>query len=98
VNKLSREYDPSTGTIPLWLSGEFHKPWLDALAAGRKPSLYQRYGKWGVKTYGIGEEEAAETKNGGEKPGASAPPQARLKVLVLRPFIPFDPATLPPRE
>jgi RecA-family ATPase len=92
VKKLNEEYDISTGTIPAWLPGEFHKAWTDGLAAGRRPKLCHSYGKWHVRTYDIGGTEAQD------EPGTPPLGPRTAKILVLKPFVPFDPATLPPRE
>jgi RecA-family ATPase len=92
VNKLNEEYDVTTGVIPGWLSGEFHKAWQDGLAVGRRPKLFLSHGKWHVRTYDIGGAEAQD------EPGTPPPEPRVAKVLELRPFKAFDPATLPPRE
>jgi RecA-family ATPase len=94
VSKLNREYDPSSGTVPPWLAGDFHPEWVDALAAGRRPKLFHSsHIGWHVRTFGAKSEKAQAAAE------ASAPPEARAanRVLVLRPFVPFDPAMLPPR-
>jgi hypothetical protein len=36
---LGREYDPTTGTVPLWLAQEFHDDWAEKLAQGAHPIL-----------------------------------------------------------
>jgi RecA-family ATPase len=113
TNRLNREYDPSTGVIPVWLAAEFHEAWLDGLAAGRRPKLICSYDKWRVRTFEIGkggaeEEEdddqetgearAESAKANGEKSGTTPPPGARQKTLVLQPFVPFDASVLAPRS
>jgi hypothetical protein len=38
-NLMLRDYDHTTGTIPSWLTAEFHAPWMGALKAGRRPDI-----------------------------------------------------------
>jgi AAA domain/Bifunctional DNA primase/polymerase, N-terminal len=99
VGKLYKEYDASDGTIPSWLAGDFHQKWVEALAIGRRPELiHSVHIGWHVRSYGAKEEKPQPTA---EAPSADTlPPKSRTapRVLVLRPFVPFDPATLPPRS
>jgi hypothetical protein len=36
---FEREYDHTTGVIPVWLPMEFHQAWEAALAAGKRPTM-----------------------------------------------------------
>ena len=38
-NLMLKDYDYTTGTIPSWLTAEFHAPWMEALKAGRRPDI-----------------------------------------------------------
>jgi RecA-family ATPase len=100
VNKLNGEYDPGSGTVPPWLAGDFHTDWVDALAIGRRPGLYHSiHIGWHVRSYGAKGEKASPSPGPTESAEASPPPKVRTapRVLVLRPFVPFDPAALTPR-
>jgi RecA-family ATPase len=89
-----KDYDQAAGSIPSWLAGDFHERWIQILAAGRSPSLSRNRSGFFIRAVGDTEQTVAE------KQAAGAPPEARAvnRVLVLQPFIPFDPALLPPRE
>jgi RecA-family ATPase len=86
VGRLHRMYDPSTGVIPPWLAGEFHDAWAAALTQGKLPQLTRNKAGWYIRAYGGAE---GESKKDGNKPS---------KRLILRPFEPFNVATLPPRR
>jgi RecA-family ATPase len=103
VAKLNGEYDPTGGTIPVWLAGEFHPAWLAGLTAGKRPGLYHSsHIGWHVRCFGGRDKEDTQEQPAGEQEqtakAATPPPGQRAqKQLVLRPFVRFDPATLPPR-
>jgi RecA-family ATPase len=95
---LHDEYDPSTGVIPSWLHGDFHEAWAAALVAGKRPQLTRNKAGWYIRAYG-GDE--GESKKDGSKPGGKPgdkPSNKPGKRLILRPFEPFNVATLPPRS
>jgi RecA-family ATPase len=79
------------------LPDKYCPKWEAALAAGKRPKLvYAKHIGWHVRpfeTKGADNEKATDSGAGrasetGTRPG---------KRLVLQPFVPFDPATLPPR-
>jgi hypothetical protein len=90
-----------------WLTPDQSEAWFRAIAAGRQPRMCRNGAGWHVRSYVPGD-EAPHTEhepNGGkehEPNGSKAhhegTPPPRAKILVLKPFVPFDPATLPPRE
>ena len=91
---LLKGYELADG-VPEWLPGEFHADWLERVTAGRHPTMgYNRSGFY-VRSY-----EAEDTGAGDQwtPNGASALKAPKKNVFVLRPFVPVDPATLPPRE
>jgi RecA-family ATPase len=95
---LHREYDPDTGTIPPWLAGEFHNDWVSELARGRRPILRRNQSGWYICSYESGQEAAGDRSPKAEgKPDGNGPKSSRGP-FVLRPFVPFDLAALPPRE
>jgi RecA-family ATPase len=99
LNRLHHEYDPDTGVIPPWLAGEFHNDWAEALKNGLRPLVRRNQAGWYVCAYGRKDadgETATETSNG--PAGADGPKPSKRGVFVLRPFVPFDLATLPPRQ
>jgi AAA domain len=96
---FEKEYDHSTGVIPVWLPMEFHEEWAKILGEGRRPTVSRNGSGWFPKRV----REAGEKPNAGngaahqgsereeEKSGPAAP-------FILRPFIAFDPAAIPPRQ
>ena len=103
-NLLLKDFDAATGDVPAWLPGEFHTRWIEALAAGARPCFgYNRGGFYIRKPQ---ERAAGSTPPAQGKPAsnnAAGGPEGRTRtgakrILVLRPFVPFDPAALPQRE
>lgn len=105
-NLLLKDYDHTTGVIPGWLPGEFHEPWAARLQDGVRPVFGFNRGGFYIRTrqgagddgaqYGAGVvpfEPAADT--GTPPPEQPSPPPKRFSI---RPFVPFDLATLPPRQ
>jgi RecA-family ATPase len=102
-NLFEKDYDPTTGVIPVWLPMEFHTQWAAILAEGRRPTSMRNGAGWhvrrareaGERTNGDTDNGAAHANGNGKEddphPGPAAP-------FVLRPFVPFDPAALPPRQ
>jgi hypothetical protein len=99
-NLLLKDYDPETDEIPVWLPGEFHARWIEILAAGRRPSVgFNRSGFYIRAQQESGKASTADyTQEGSAREGGAQKSEAPPKVFVLRPFVPFDLATLPPRE
>jgi AAA domain-containing protein len=94
-NLFEKEYDPSTGEIPIWLPGEFHEQWAAALAEGKKPVVTRNGSAWHVRGFRLnGNGSTHETADAKEETSQSA----TKAPFVLRPFVPFDPAKLPPRQ
>jgi RecA-family ATPase len=98
-NLLLKDYDPATGVIPDWLPGEFHARWIEALEQGRRPDIGYNPGGFYVRSYGTKTNTGTGRTNESQGSGADSPPEKpKRQVLVLRPFVPFDVATLPPRS
>ena len=73
--------------------------WKADLAEGKQPRIIFSKGRIGWHVRGLGAKDTPEAEKRDAPAGESPGPQAAARrVLVLRPFIPFDPATLPPRE
>jgi hypothetical protein len=101
------------GTISNWVAPELHEAWLKISDAGGRPLIVWRKDTgWHVKDMAWAWNNAsspaknnmageAPTENGG-KPDAAAPkpenPKKDLQPFKLQPFVPFDLATLPPRQ
>ena len=105
---FEREYDPSTGVIPVWLPMEFHEAWTAALAAGKRPTMSRNGAGWHVRSYAIGDKtngssatennthsESPEGQSADEKPKQDNGPKAPF---ILLPLNFFEPAELPQRE
>jgi AAA domain len=106
-NVFEKEYDPSTGVIPVWLPMEFHEAWATALAAGKRPTMSRNGAGWHVRAYGTKtngdagqeRENTSEEPNRASEAGADTPKDGTPPApFILRPFEPFDAAQLPPRE
>jgi hypothetical protein len=105
-NLFLKKYDPATGSLPSWLCPDFHRAWIDALAAGKEPRFGRNQAGFYIRAYDpkTGEEGAAEESAPGEATAAKEEPRQERKkkaapnTIILRPFIPLDPATYPCRE
>jgi hypothetical protein len=107
-NLFEKEYDPSTGVIPVWLPMEFHEAWAAVLAAGRRPTVSRNGAGWHIRSYAIGD----KANGGNATENNSAPPESekqsadekpkqdngQKKPFILLPLNPFKPAELPQRE
>jgi RecA-family ATPase len=109
-NVFEKEYDPSTGVIPVWLPMEFHEAWSTALADGRRPSVSRNGAGWHIRSWSYNDkanggdatensnehsESPSEKQSTDEKPKQDNGPKAPF---ILRPLKLFDPAKLPPRD
>jgi RecA-family ATPase len=90
VNLLQGDYDASTGEIPAWLAGEFHEAWTAALSQGKKPALSRNRSGWHVRSYPL---IGGEDKSKGE--GVK---DERKRRVTIKPYVPINPADLPPRR
>jgi RecA-family ATPase len=102
-NLFEKDYDPTTGVIPIWLPMEFHTSWAAILAEGRRPTVMRNGSGWHVRrAKEAGERTNGENGNGAAHNGANGkdeePQSAPAVPFVLRSFVPFDPAKLPPRQ
>ena len=99
INKLH----PELYTL---LSDKHRQQWEAALASGKKPKLVFSKGPigWHVRGLPGGEQSAPEdpaeaSRSSGPDPSAGlAGTASPAAPFILRPFTPFDPAKLPPRE
>jgi AAA domain len=110
--RLMPEYDPSTGTIPNWLAGDFHTDWAKVLQEGREPQLLWNPNGWYVRAKPVYERPSQSSNgHGGSRHGANGAARsvagtgdangaaARAKPQVtLRWWKPVDPLLIPPRE
>jgi hypothetical protein len=60
-NLFEKDYDPSTGVIPVWLPGEFQDEWARILEEGRRPTVSRNGAGWFPK----------RVREAGEAPSAS---------------------------
>jgi RecA-family ATPase len=99
-NLFEKEYDPSTGVIPLWLPMEFHEAWAAALAAGKRPTMSRNGAGWHIRSYSKNGDKA-KAENGTQHPGPEEGPEqddGPKAPFILRPLKRFDIAAIPPRE
>jgi RecA-family ATPase len=89
---FEKEYDHSTGVVPVWLPMEFHNQWAAILADGRRPTVARNGSGWYVRKKPEGERTTNREEEKWENQSGPATP------FVLRPFVGFDPAKLKPRE
>jgi RecA-family ATPase len=114
VNRITRQFKTATQdhwqtrVMPPWLPGDFHESWLRIVGNGGRPALSRNGGGWYLRaTRGPadaqsnqGSAEADGHSEESKKPGEQGerPKKAKPELFVLRPFVPFDPASLPPRQ
>src|SRR6516164_739951 len=97
-NLFEKEYDPSTGVIPVWLPMEFHTAWANALANGRRPTMSRNGAGWHVRSYGASEKADDNGSAPPEDDGVPKQDNAPKAPFILRPIKKFDLAGIPPRE
>jgi RecA-family ATPase len=101
-NLLMRDFDPAIDGVPEWLPGDFHEAWMARIAKGQRPVFgYNRGGFYVRAAQGsaTAESHPKQHKDDTLSSKEAQPRTASTKrILVLRPFVPFDPAKLPPRE
>jgi RecA-family ATPase len=107
---FEREYDHTTGVIPVWLPMEFHQAWAAALAAGKRPTMSRNGAGWHIRSYTIGdktnggdtENNAAHTESpsGADQSADEKPKQDNRpkSPFILLPLNPFEPTELPQRK
>jgi hypothetical protein len=106
VNVKCHDHDPAIeGDIPPWLNADFHEAWLRVHEQGGRPQLTRNPSGWYVRGPRGPDEKERRTKQtdekaAGEQPGndANKTLRANKRDFVLRPFVRFDPALLPPRQ
>jgi RecA-family ATPase len=80
---------------PPWLPTEYIEEWARIVASGKRPLFTRNGAGWHLRAYGDKPHEDAPAEPGtSAKKNGTAPPK---RILVLRPFVKFDPAALPPR-
>jgi RecA-family ATPase len=98
-NLLLKDYDPTTGVIPAWLPGEFHERWIAAIEEGRRPDIGYNRGGFYVRSCGPKTNDAVGAGDGQKTQGETKSQKSSgRRVLVLRPFVPFDVSKLSPRS
>ena len=68
-NLFEKEYDPTTGVIPVWLPMEFQNQWAAILTEGRRPTIMRNGSGWhvrraketGDKPSGDGKDESSQS-------------------------------------
>jgi RecA-family ATPase len=95
LSLLQKDYDATTGEIPRWLAGEFHAAWTAALKQGRKPALSRNRAGWYVRSYSLN--TTTEEAGGNDTEKKPEEPKDKRRVI-LKPFVPINPANLPPRR
>ena len=100
-NLFLKDYDPATGTIPSWLCADFHKAWVEKLSAGLSPRFGCGNHGFFVRGYDCRrkDDNDGDNNDNADAPASTAENQPQKRGLfVIKPFTPFDPATLPPRQ
>src|SRR5262245_17240960 len=100
-NLFEKDYDHTTGVIPIWLPMEFHEQWAKILAEARRPTVMRNGSGWHVRrAKEVGEKAEADSGAAQEDAEDSAADQhsGPAAPFVLRPFVAFDPAQIPPRQ
>jgi hypothetical protein len=109
---FEREYDHTTGVIPVWLPMEFHEAWAAALAAGKRPTMSRNGAGWHIRSYTIGDKANGGNATENNTAHSESPPGAERRsadekpkqdngpkaAFILLPLNPFEPAELPQRE
>jgi AAA domain len=96
-NVFGKEYNHTTGVIPVWLPMEFHAAWTAALAAGRRPTMSRNAAGWHVRSFSLNDKTSASS-GAAETKADEAPTNDGSKApFILRPLARFDPAKIPPR-
>ena len=99
LSKMQRGDDPTL--MPPWLPSEYADGWIEAVARGKRPFFTRNGHGWHLREYGDKpheEKDTGEGEGGGNSSGSAKPKTTPAKrILVLTPFAPFDPATLPQR-
>jgi RecA-family ATPase len=105
---FEREYDHTTGVIPVWLPMEFYQAWAAALAAGKRPTMSRNGAGWHIRSYGDkANGDNTENNNAHTEPPSGTDQSADEKPkqdnrpkspFILLPLNPFEPTELPQRK
>jgi RecA-family ATPase len=96
--------DTALVPAPAWVAPDLAERFeAIALAGGRPLIMWRKDLSWHLRDMGWAWNKEGQHReqaaNGKERQDAGTAQQSgRAKILVLKPFVPFDPATLPPRE
>src|SRR2546422_1048862 len=81
------------------LPDELHAKFEAAIAAGKTPKVvYARHIGWHVRSFENNGSPKAANSSQAETTEQKAEPEKTAAAFTLRPFVPFDPAALPPRQ
>jgi hypothetical protein len=69
-NMFERDYDASTGVVPVWLPGEFHEVWTKILVEGRCPTIMRNGAGFHVRRKQETAEGVGSTGSAGNMGGA----------------------------
>jgi len=98
INKVMRQDGED---LSVCLPETLYDQWQKKLASGERPHVaWNRHG-WHVRGYGWqkpDEEGSRENSGADSKEDSSKEEKKQSAPFVLRPFVPFNPATLPPRQ
>jgi AAA domain len=110
-NMFERDYDASTGAIPVWLPGEFHETWTRILVEGRCPTIMRNGAGFHVRRkQETGAEDAGGTSSasgsgdGADDGGGPGPeereekPQEKRRRIHLLPYDAPDRTQIPRRS
>jgi hypothetical protein len=98
-NLFEKEYDHTTGVIPVWLPMEFHQAWASILAEGRRPQMNRNGHGFHVRRFPeFGEKEAAPENTTADNTSDAPKDDAPKAPFILRPFSAFDVSAIPQRE
>lgn len=75
-NLLLKDYDPTTGEIPIWLPGAFHERWIAVLADEQRPRFGYNRGGFYVRTW---QEKNKKQAGNAEREDTGTGPKAEPK-------------------
>jgi hypothetical protein len=92
LNKLHREFDPTSGEVPAWLPPEHSNEWASILLVGYKPVFHRSNSGWIVRRGTRLGKKQSETRTpiiytSGEFVASYRPPEYLVQGLVQRGFI-----------
>jgi RecA-family ATPase len=85
-------------TPPSWLWVEAHEGWIDRCRQDERPHVLRNGAGYCIRKAAHQADNGEATNEAGETTEANEKPATKKREFVLRAFVPFDPAQLPPRQ